>query len=323
MLQRIVTLSFRASDMSPAMCCVVELENLLVRSYDAELIELPSRADGNLSNAVIICVALNFGQIMRARRSLIDARKRGAKVILYVFDAWNVKEFFYNPRRSLKSRFFPSFRLTAICDQLFVPFRAAKNDFRGADRLLVDHLPLGVDTSIVNGMNRNRSISVLGYGRQPKHIDAALSRHFNAASCDKIYYHTSHMRISAINDFQAHRRFFWKIAQSSELAIAYDHSSTGAQPYYSIVGQRWFECLAAGCVIIGRRPKTPEADMILNWENSTLEIPENPREAVEFIQYLLSRRSVISEIRSRNVELVRQQHDWTHRIEKMLSSFTG
>lgn len=105
------------------------------------------------------------------------------------------------------------------------------------------------------------------------------------------------------------------------MSIAYDQSFTQAQAYYSIVGQRWFECLAAGCIIIGRRPKTAEADEILNWDNSTLEIPEKTSEAIEFIQYLLSRRDLISDIRSRNVELVRQQHDWRHRIEKMLSSF--
>lgn len=303
------------------MCCVVEFENVFARSYCAEIVKLPAKIDGDLSNSLVICIALNFGQIVSARTTLIDARNRGARVIAYVFDSWNVKEYFYNKRRVMKSRIFSDYRIDNICDILFVPFQTSRNDFEDAERSIIRCLPLGVDTSLARGDSANRPISVLGYGRQPKDIDTAFGIHFNDKMSQHIYYHTSHMGVTSIHDFDAHRRFFWKIAQSSELAIAYDQGMTGSNAKYSIVGQRWFECLAAGCVVVGKRPKTPEVDTLLNWSHSTIELPDDPKEAIAFIEDLLSRTAFLVEVRERNVENIRSQHDWCCRIDKMLAEF--
>lgn len=319
MFERLVVLSFRAAFRMPAMCCVVELENVLERSYAAEIVEFPARITGNLSQAAVIFVGLNFGQIYEARRFLIDARMRGAKVLVYSFDAWNVEEFFYNPRRDMKARIFSDLRLENICDLVFVPFSKARLAFREQHRAIVRHLPLGVDTSLAFGLNYQRPISVLGYGRQPTAIDDALSLHFNSATADGYYYHTQHMKVGEIGNYAAHRRQFWKIAQSSALALAFDQSVTQSRAYYSIVGQRWFECLAAGCVIIGKRPQTEEVDGLLDWQNSTIELPDEPASAINFIENLLSQKALLAEVRSRNVEHVKLKHDWTKRIDVMLA----
>ena len=112
---------------------------------------------------------------------------------------------------------------------------------------------------------------------------------------------------------------FWKMAQSSLIALAYDPKITSPQRVpMSIVGQRWFESLAAGCVVAGARPATDEADELLDWPEATIELAEAPEEALAQLYALCAEPRKLATIRERNVEHVRARHDWRHRLPAML-----
>jgi hypothetical protein len=136
-----------------------------------------------------------------------------------------------------------------------------------------------------------------------------------------IFHHTDHMSVDRIHDKLLHRRHFWKLAQSSQIALAYDAKLTSPHRVpISIVGQRYFESLAAGCVIAGKRPVTEEADELLTWPQSTIDLPDDPGEAIGALRDLVADPRLQAAIRERNVEEVRARHDWRHRIPRMLGA---
>lgn len=318
-MKNVLVVSERDFERSPAMCCVVEMEDVLVRAFGGQLLSpnapLPK---GDLSTSIAFFSAIRASRLGLHRKCLNDLRARGATVVCYIFDAWTVPDFFNDRARRMKSALSSQFSLAGVCDHLAIPFQEAIDRFSPNDRKIVLHLPLGVDSSLVNGMHAERPVTALAYGRQPESLIAELSVALNGPDSDGLLYHTDHTEIRSILDFHAHRRQFWKIAQNSAIALAYDPWSTHQSRFpFSIVGQRWFECLAAGCAVVGRRPVTPEADTLIGWQDATLEAPDDPKEAVDFILDLSRDKARLQEIRERNVEHIRSQHDWTHRIEQL------
>jgi hypothetical protein len=89
---------------------------------------------------------------------------------------------------------------------------------------------------------------------------------------------------------------------------------------YSLVAQRWFEGLAAGCVVVGYRPNCPEADELLNWQDATLECPEDPEQFLQFIDELVIDPGRVAAIRQANFQNMLQAHDWGYRVVAILAA---
>lgn len=321
MTGKLLVVSQRNTRKTPAMSCVIEMEDVLVAAYEAQLVypegPLP---EGDLSHATVMVSTITYQSLEGVRDCLDQLRERGAKIVAYVFDGWGAKGFFYNRKRRLKGMMSARHRLSGLCDWLVVPFEWAREEFSARDQKQVLHLPLGVDTTRVNGMNAARPITLLAYGRQPGDLTALCSEVLNAPQSAHMMHHTDHFDVGRIHDFHAHRRHFWALARNSAIALAYDPRTTHAGRFgYSIVGQRWFECLAAGCVIVGRRPDTPEADQLLDWPDATLEAPADAQAALEFILDLAGDPARLAEIRERNVTETRARHDWRQRFETLFS----
>jgi hypothetical protein len=319
--KELIILSNRARDRSPAMCCVVELEDSLKDQFEAEMIFLPNIPKGPLSNKIVYFAALHFGQVDLLAKMFAKMRCRGATVIVHVFDTWNASEFYHARRRRLKESFASYFKITNFCDRMLIPFREDIGQFDPKVKRQLVHVPFGIDSSLTDGFNDYRPINVLGYGRQPDEIIHILSQRLNQPSSRTMFYHTGHMQISGISDYTMHRRHFWRVAESSAVALAFDPQRSHPRRFpHSIVGQRWFESLAAGCVIAGWRPTTPEADELLNWQHATIEVSHDPKEAVNHILDLTRDTRFLTEIRERNVTEVRAKHDWRHRSQIMFSN---
>ena len=320
MQRNLIVLSRRNLNRSPAMCCAVELEEVLVRNFDGQLVALPDVPRNGLARTVVFVAAINFGELQEAWHNLRKLRDSGARIVAYVFDSWNVREFFYNPRRRLRLYLQPTLALREVCDLLLVPFATSAEAFETGDRAIVRHVPLAVDSTLVNGLSAERSITLNAYGRQPEALIDYLSQSLNRPDSMTAMHHTNHFLISGITDMYAHRRQFWKIAQMSAIALAYDPRLTHPARFpVSIVGQRWFECLAAGCVVMGRRPQTPEADQLLDWPDATIELPEEFPDVVEAILALAGDTARLAMIRERNVAQIRARHDWLHRLGPVLA----
>ena len=319
MKRNLIILSNRNDEHSPAMCCMVELEDVLIKDFGAEL---RSRRNPGViqGQCTIICVILAFYQLGPLEKQLAQYKQAGHEVIVYAFDSWDIADLLYSRRRNVRDAIFPSNKIENVVDRICVAFRPVVDLVSASHRTLLRHIPLAADTSLANGLNANRPISVLAYGRQLPEITSMIAEVMNDPAGDMIFHHTDHLQVDHIINRRIHRLHFWKMAQSAQIALAYDPKITSPhRATISIIGQRWYESLAAGCVVVGKRPDTEEAEELLDWQDSTIELPADPADALEAICGLLRDPRRISEIRERNVAQVRARHDWRHRIPLMLS----
>ena len=317
-------LSLRERNRSAAMCCVVEFEQSIAEFLAAKYI---GSADDilNPGRAVVFCIGISIYDIDGVSDELLYMRRGGARVVIYVFDCWGIAEHLSNFKRSLKKRLFKKLDFRNICDLLCLPFRQEVNTLRQELAFNVAHVPIGVNTSkSVIGV-RARTVDVMAYGRQPRALVDLLSLRFNSAGTPGLMYHTDHIAMGDVRDIDSHRRMFWSILASAKLALAYDVMvCPGKRVFpYSIVGQRWFESLAAGCVVVGRRPQTDDYEELLDWQDATIELKDEPQLAVEQVLELLTDRDRLTVISQRNAQHVRSKHDWSFRIMAMLRALNA
>src|SRR5690348_16073655 len=133
-------------DKSPAMCCMVELENILVGEYGAELYCLPD-VPRNFSGATVFCVLLAFYELKLVESELARLRMAGNRIVLYIFDCWDGPSILSAGRRHVRDVLRPSLRLDQTVDRLCLPFRTVVDMLKPEHRALTRHVPLGVDTA--------------------------------------------------------------------------------------------------------------------------------------------------------------------------------
>jgi len=307
---------------TPAVCCAVEFENVVSRMLDAKIICIsePERVScGKLRVAIIVCVSMSH--FFKFINSYIKIRNTYDHCILYVFDGWDANNFII--RKQIK--YYEMFRgrrvsLESLFDTICVPFKKASDSLENYFSKSILHIPIGVDTSLCDGLNKNRKIDVLAYGRQQDSLIDEISMRFHRPKSRLLMYHTNHMQICKIRDFTAHRRMFWSIAQNSKVALNYDGYYLDSTHFkYSFVGQRWAESMAAGCVVLGKRPRSPEMNILFPWENSTLNVDSDPKLAFEKLNFILNEPGLIKSIGERNAVETRRRHDWAHRVYDILT----
>ena len=308
---------------SVAMGCVTEFEAVLARTLGAPIVSGPQEVP---PGADVFCICLSSGDVERRRRELARLKSSGSRVVLYVFDAWMLPELLLQPKRGLAARLKPAPAPGEVCDLLCLPFAPAIEmlaPLQSDIRLL--HLPLAVDTTLVRGLSDDRPLDVFAYGRQPPEALAALEAAKAPAGTPRFVYRTDHTKVAQVNDIARHRAMFWGIAERSRFALAYDTRSAPIRsgPSFSFVGQRWFESLAAGCIVVGHRPETPEFETLFDWPTPVIDAPEDHRDLPALLDTLDADTSRMDEMRARNVAAMRDRHDWRHRIDRMIDALEG
>lgn len=324
----VYVLSLRNLKSIPAQGCVSELEDVFAEVLSA-IVFAPTDASeiagfvqrASFLRADLFVTALTASGVVGALQHAKGWRKAFHRVFAYVFDSWLSPLELARPnwRRRL-SRYD---RTLAQLDHLFISSMLAAEETARHYATPVSYVPLAVDTKKFGSAQPARAISVNAYGRQhPEHV-RALADAYNKVSSARSLYFTSHMAIASVHDLPRHRAFFWKMLSMSSIALAYDPmrvNPDARQWRYSFVGQRWFESLAAGCVVVGFRPSCPAADELLNWQDATLECPEDTSEFMRFIDELLDDPERLDTIRVSNVRHMLAEHDWSHRIELMTAA---
>jgi hypothetical protein len=83
------------------------------------------------------------------------------------------------------------------------------------------------------------------------------------------------------------------------------------------VPQRLFESVAAGCVIIGKRPTCHEMSELFDWPDAFIELHDEPEEMANFIEDMPNNYD-LETIGRRNYDECLSRHDWRLRIDDML-----
>lgn len=198
---------------------------------------------------------------------------------------------------------------TVIADRLGVP---------------VSYLPMAANVLGVAAEPLSRSserpIAVSAFGRQHVPTMQALADRFNRNGSRKLLYATNFMHTKGAADAARYRAMFWQILKLSRLSLAFDQvlAPNPGGGELSYVGPRWFESLAAGAVIAGWAPKSSDVGHLLDWTDSTIELPENPEGSVELVLELLDDMERLERASARNLSEMNRRHDWRHRLRDIL-----
>ncbi len=276
--------------------------------YEPVPLMLPATTQPKVLLVTAICGAdLNLLSAIKGWRQQFDC------VAAYVFDAWGLP-------------IYPSF--TRQLDHLFVPMPELITSLHQGLHIPVSFLPFGVDALRQGSGASDRPIDVISYGRIPQPFHKAFAAAFNQPQSAQLYYRATPRRrdYAPILPYEQReddrdRQLFFQLLRRTKLALAFDTLYPGMREFpHSFVTLRWFEGAAAGCAIIGKRPTTPVADQLFNWEDATIEIPDDPLAAIAFVQELLADFSRLATIRQRNYWHTLAQHDWRWRIQQIFQT---
>lgn len=308
--------------------CVSELDEVFAELTDATVLcprsgaefrEMVVRLAPVQDDLFVACLSIAdvvglFGGTSGWRRSF-------RRVFCYVFDAWvSDREV---AKSSLRHRVSRYSRVIRQLDHLFVSNPDSVEQYKATYRISVTYVPMAADVLQFGSMQPRRPITVNAYGRQHSPHVAILSRTFNSNRSSRALHHTDHAAIGVVSNLRQHRAHFWKLLSMSCITLAYDPVAVdpGSRGFpFSFVGQRWFEMLTAGCVVVGIRPNCAEAARLLHWEDATLEAPREPEEFLRFIDGLLADGARLARIRVANHRQMLLEHDWGYRVAGMLAA---
>ncbi len=324
MTSNFYVLSMRDVNNSPANCCAIEFEDVIVKSLDANLINskdahhLNNLRNNDSSANYLILAVITIHDVLHLLQSVNQYLSSFDGIYAYVFDA------IINPydlnKPIWKKVISKNNRAIKKLTHLFVPFKSSVNAFAEAYSIPVSYVPMASDVLEYGGYSQYKFIDINGYGRQNITYSNLISKAFNCRESKRIYHHTDHMHIGGINDIYAHRRFFWQVLRGSKIALAFDsmYANNNNRFNFSFVGQRWFESTAAGCVVLGKRPTCPEMNEIFDWDNSTIEVPESPADFLPFIEALLENETALTNIGIDNYIHALEKNDWRYRLLQIL-----
>jgi hypothetical protein len=324
--------SQRQTRSTPAQGCLIEFEDVIAHCCQGRIItprlnppklltqntysvEIPPRRTQD--KQILLIIDLELNGIPQVLGNIPNWRSRFDIVCAYIFDAFIPKTEYDKPQ--WKRNLSPFSRAIASLDHLFIPMTSNVKDFQELYNIPVSVIPMACDVRKFGRGDANRFIDVIGYGRQNPEHSRIFANVYNDPQSERMYYHTDHMQIAKIHNFYEHRSFFWKILSRSRIALAYDALKVDPNKRFpfSFVGQRWFESITAGCVIVGQKPTCPEMEELFFWEDATIELPENSWDIIPFTEALLADKKRLEAAYRRNVEKAISHHDWRHRLAQI------
>lgn len=329
--RRIAIVSARTRAVAPSQTCVIECENVFAAALKATIVPVFEPSDDSRPTGfdTLIFVAISHWQLSRTMSAAADLRSRSGTCYAYVFDSFyrylaDWTDRFPASLRSLVKYGRHEMRNFQKLERIFAPTALTIHEQAEFFGVPFTYIPIGVDAVRFGSARQVRFIDLNGYGRQPPTVSNHLADAMNAGENDLFYQYTDHQQAPTITDPTRHREHFWKMLTHSKIALAYAPEAYDPHGRFdcSFVGQRWFESMAAGCVVVGRRPSAPECDVLFDWPDAIIELPEEPREAVAAVLRLLDEPDRLARCSRRNNREAVARHDWRHRIAAM-AEITG
>jgi hypothetical protein len=137
-----------------------------------------------------------------------------------------------------------------------------------------------------------------------------------------LYLHSplGHLQGSSVH---LERGMLLKLLQRTRVSLAF-HLYVEPQndrPRSMMVTSRWLESLAAGCIVAGKRPVSRMADDMLFWPGATLELDDDPKQALVQLLEVLAQNDALEHQRRSNIRHTLAHHDWRDRIRSLCDLF--
>jgi hypothetical protein len=245
---------------------------------------------------------------LKMLRSIPDARKKFRYIAGYVIDSYYTENF-------------PS--ITGTYDHIFSTTQEGAATVASRFGASSSVLAQGFDCLTWASLNDVRSIDLIGFGRQPQTYHREFQRSFHIQGSPVLYLHSplGAIKGGAVWD---ERPMMLKLLQRSKLSLAF-HLGTEPETIRpraaSFVTSRWFESLATGCIVVGKRPPGTMAGELFCWPDALIELPDNLADASATIVELAANVDFLRKTRARNVIEMSRRHDWRYRIRDIYEHF--
>jgi hypothetical protein len=257
-------------------------------------------------DSTLLVVAMG-PRALRMLDTVENWRARFAKVAAYVVDLY--------PEALAR---LPQ-RIVRQLDYLFISYDQMFERVSQTAKVPVAVVHQAVDVLRQGAANGLRPIDVNGYGRQPRELVRALSERYNRPGSARIFLHST-QQFPRVTDWAQERQLFWQLLRRSRISLAFCFAVTHPERSHGVspLTARWFEGMAAGCAMAGRRPASPEANRELDWEDAVIELPSDCGACADSLEALLRDEDRCNAISRRNYHHALRKHDWRHRLAEML-----
>jgi Glycosyl transferases group 1 len=161
-----------------------------------------------------------------------------------------------------------------------------------------------------------RKIDVLSYGRRNELLHQQLLQHLRKSD-SSLFYHYSTLLYPDAMDRDEHQLMQSQLLDLAKVSLCFDASDQSRFYGRSPLLYRWLEAWAHGCAVVGCRPTGRGVMPLMDWENSTLELPADSSDWLPFLEALLADQEALTEISRRNYQEALQRHDWRYRLQDM------
>lgn len=184
-------------------------------------------------------------------------------------------------------------------------------------------LPVGVDAELFSPVPSapDRVIDVYTYGRTSPVLHQQLLNLVVEAQGITYLYDTTFQ--AKVPDHREHRALLANMLKRSKYSLAHrinDSSQrlrrTGGEESLS---SRYFEASAAGAVMLGSRPRTPDFEACFDWPDAVIDLPYESLEVEELLHDLAEQPDRLARARANGVEAALRRHDWVYRWEQVLT----
>ncbi|XPM60490.2 MAG: glycosyltransferase [Leptolyngbya sp. IPPAS B-1204] len=204
-------------------------------------------------------------------------------------------------------------------DHLFVISQELATEISQISSISTTFLPLGANTTKSYASGTHRWIDIISYGRGNEAVHRCLQAHFNQGSTERMYFHST-FTTGEVENPREHITLMRKLLSRSKISLCFEASHLSRFNGHSPLLYRWFEAWAAGCTIVGKQPFEQGVQELMDWENSTIEIPDSPTDWIPFFESLLADETTLALNARRNQQECMLRHDWLYRIKTMLTT---
>jgi hypothetical protein len=204
-------------------------------------------------------------------------------------------------------------------DHLFVIGAEVAETINQRQPLNTSFLPLATNVLRASSKQLPRWIDIISYGRGNLGLHRALQSHFNHQASDRIYFHSTFSR-SEVDNQKEHIALLSKMLDRSKISLCFEASNIPRFLGNSPILYRWFEAWAAGCTVVGKKPFGKGVAELMDWENSALDIPDDPSAWIPFFEALLDDDEALMLNAQRNYREALLRHDWRYRLRTLFET---
>ncbi|XHX78873.1 MAG: hypothetical protein RBJ76_02765 [Stenomitos frigidus ULC029] len=203
-------------------------------------------------------------------------------------------------------------------DHLFVIDAETAAEISQTRSIATTFLPLATDALRLGSNRRQRPIDIINYGRTNIEIHKCLQSHYSQPTNERLYLHSTFSG-PIVYDLAEHVALHSRLLSRSRISLCFEPSQVDRFHGRSPILFRWFEGWAGGCTIVGKRPFSKGVTQLMDWEDSTIELPDQPSEWLPFLEGLLDDDQFLTANSQRNSLECLLRHDWRYRLKDMFN----